>query len=63
MAHELARRKVDNIVATGAQYVVLSNPGCQFQIAAELKRRASPVRVMHIADFLALVKCNSEIES
>ena len=54
MARELARRKVDNIVATGAQYVVLSNPGCEFQIAAELKRRGSPIRVMHIADFLAL---------
>jgi glycolate oxidase iron-sulfur subunit len=54
MARELARRKVDNIIATGAQYVVLSNPGCQFQIAAELKRRGSPIRVMHLADFLAL---------
>jgi len=54
MARELARRKVDNIIATGAQYVVLSNPGCEFQIAAELKRRASPIRVMHMADFLAL---------
>jgi glycolate oxidase iron-sulfur subunit len=54
MARELARRKADNIIATGAQYVVLSNPGCEFQIAAELKRRASSIRVMHIADFLAL---------
>jgi glycolate oxidase iron-sulfur subunit len=54
MARELARRKVDNIIATGAQYVVLSNPGCEFQIAAELKRRGSPIRVMHMADFLAL---------
>jgi hypothetical protein len=33
---------------------VLSNPGCEFQIAAELKRRGSSIRVMHIADFLAL---------
>jgi glycolate oxidase iron-sulfur subunit len=54
MAHELARRKVDNIIATGAQYVVLSNPGCQFQITAELKRRGSSIRVIHMADFLAL---------
>lgn len=54
MARELAQRKVDNIIATGAQYVVLSNPGCEFQIAAELKRRGSPIRVMHMADFLAL---------
>jgi glycolate oxidase iron-sulfur subunit len=54
MARELARRKADNIIATGADYVVLSNPGCEFQIAAELKRRGSPIRVVHIADFLAL---------
>jgi len=54
MARELVRRKVDNIVATDVQYVVLSNPGCEFQIAAELKRRGSSIRVMHIADFLAL---------
>jgi glycolate dehydrogenase iron-sulfur subunit len=59
MARELARRKVDNIIATGAQYVVLSNPGCQFQIAAELKRRGSSIRVMHIADFLALAAVSS----
>ncbi len=54
MARELARRKVDNIIATEAQYVVLSNPGCEFQIAAELKRRRSPVQVVHLADFLAM---------
>jgi glycolate oxidase iron-sulfur subunit len=59
MARELARRKVDNIIATGAQYVVLSNPGCEFQIAAELKRRGASIRVMHLADFLALAAARS----
>jgi glycolate oxidase iron-sulfur subunit len=54
MADRLARRKADNIEATGADYVVLGNPGCEFQIAAELRRRNSRVRVMHLADFLAL---------
>ena len=54
MARALARRKADNIIATGADYVVLSNPGCEFQIAAELKRRGAPIRVIHLADFLAL---------
>ena len=54
MARALAKRKVDNIVATGADYVVLANPGCEFQIAAELKRRAARTRVIHLADFLAL---------
>lgn len=54
MARRLAQRKADNIEATGADYVILGNPGCEFQIAAELKRRGSRVRVAHLADFLAL---------
>jgi len=54
MARDLVRRKADNIVATGADYVVLANPGCEFQIAAELRRRASNIKVVHLADFLAM---------
>jgi glycolate dehydrogenase iron-sulfur subunit len=54
MARDLVRRKVDNIVATGADYVVLGNPGCEFQIAAELRRRAAKTRAVHLADFIAL---------
>ncbi len=54
MARELARRKADHIIATGADYVVLANPGCEFQIAAELRRRGSSIRVVHLADFLAM---------
>jgi glycolate oxidase iron-sulfur subunit len=59
MAHDLARRKADNILATDADYVVLSNPGCEFQIAAELRRRGSKTRVIHLADFLALAAAGS----
>ncbi len=54
MARGLAQRKADNIEATGAEYVVLGNPGCEFQIARELRRRGSRTRVIHLADFLAL---------
>jgi glycolate oxidase iron-sulfur subunit len=54
MARALAKRKADNIIATGADYVVLSNPGCEFQIAAELRRRGEHIKVIHLADFLAL---------
>jgi len=54
MARDLARRKADNIVATGADYVVLANPGCEFQIAAEFRRRGSKIKVVHLADFLAM---------
>jgi glycolate oxidase iron-sulfur subunit len=54
MAHALVRRKADNIEATHVDFVVLGNPGCEFQIAAELRRRGSRTRVIHLADFLAL---------
>jgi glycolate oxidase iron-sulfur subunit len=54
MAHALVRRKADNIEAARADFVVLGNPGCEFQIAAELRRRGSRTRVIHLADFLAL---------
>ena len=53
-ARVLAQRKAATIIATGADYVVLANPGCQFQIAAELRRRGARTRVIHLADFVAL---------
>jgi glycolate dehydrogenase iron-sulfur subunit len=59
MAHTLVRRKADNIEATRADFVVLGNPGCEFQIAAELRRRGSRTRVTHFADFLALAAAGS----
>jgi glycolate oxidase iron-sulfur subunit len=58
MARALARRKVDNILATGADYLVLSNPGCEFQIAAELRRRRSEVKVVHLSQFIAQALTN-----
>jgi len=54
MARALAERKADNIIATGADYVVMANVGCQFQIDAELRRRGAKTRAIHLADFLAL---------
>ncbi|MBF6571508.1 MAG: 4Fe-4S dicluster domain-containing protein [Candidatus Binataceae bacterium] len=54
MARDLVNRKVDNIAATGADYVVLGNLGCELQIAAELRRRGSKTRAIHLADFIAL---------
>jgi glycolate dehydrogenase iron-sulfur subunit len=55
-ARALAGRKVDAILATGADYVVLANPGCQFQIAAELRRRGAAAKVVHLADFITLAQ-------
>jgi glycolate oxidase iron-sulfur subunit len=63
MAGMLARRKADNIEATAADYVVLANPGCEFQIGAELRRRKSKARVIHLAEFLAMALEGGEADS
>jgi glycolate oxidase iron-sulfur subunit len=53
MAERLQRRKTKNILETGAEVVVTTNPGCLLQIRAGLdKAGAQHVQVMHIADFL-----------
>lgn len=53
MAERLQRRKVENILRTGATCVVTTNPGCLLQMRAGLdKAGASHVETLHIADFL-----------
>ena len=53
MAQRLQRRKIQNILATGATTVVTSNPGCLLQLQAGLKKAGAPhIRVLHIADYL-----------
>ena len=52
MAGRLQTRKVKNILQCGAHLVVTSNPGCQLQIQAGLRKAGSQVKVVHIADFL-----------
>lgn len=51
-AEALLRRKVDHIVATGANVVVTANPGCHLQIAAGLADCGSKTRVMHIVELI-----------
>ncbi len=53
MAERLQRRKVENILKTGAQIVLTTNPGCILQIRAGLKKAgAHHVQVLHLADYL-----------
>lgn len=63
MAARLQRRKVENILKTGARVVVTTNPGCLLQIQAGLRAAGSTVRAVHIADYLdehwALSQCIS----
>lgn len=54
MADALSRRKLDNILSTGAQLVIASNAGCLLQIMREVRRQRSPLQVMHPMDLLDL---------
>jgi glycolate oxidase iron-sulfur subunit len=52
MADRLQQRKIDNIIKTGAQLIVTTNPGCLLQIRAGLQKAGSQIEALHIADFL-----------
>ena len=54
MARRLQRRKLENILATGASVVATGNPGCLSWIGAGLKERGLPeIRVAHPVTLLA----------
>ena len=51
-AAELGERKAQSILATGADAVVTSNPGCALQIRSHLSRLGRPLPVLHPAEVL-----------
>jgi len=61
MAARLQRRKTQNILQTGAEVVVTTNPGCILQLRAGLRKAgATQIQVVHIADFLDCALGGSE---
>ena len=52
MSARLSRRKLENILSTGAQYVVTANAGCLLQIAREARHQGHPLQVVHPMDLL-----------
>ena len=52
MSDRILERKIANIRATGADYLVTANPGCLLQLKSALEA-SSPVRVMHLTELLA----------
>ena len=51
-AEELGDRKAENILKTGAEAIVSSNPGCLLQIRAGLERAGRPLPVLHMVELL-----------
>ena len=54
MSDRLARRKIENILSTGAKIVLAANAGCLLQIQSEVRRGGYPLRVMHPMELLDL---------
>ncbi|MFO0870644.1 MAG: (Fe-S)-binding protein [Pirellulales bacterium] len=54
MAERLSRRKLANILSTGARVVVTANAGCLLQIAREARLQGEVLRIMHPMDLLDL---------
>ena len=48
------RRKLENVLRTGAQIVLASNAGCLLQIGREVRPQRLPLLVMHPMDLLDL---------
>ncbi len=51
-ARQLADRKAQQVIRSGAQAVVSANPGCLLQIASALRRAGHPLPVLHIVEVL-----------
>jgi L-lactate dehydrogenase complex protein LldE len=45
--------KVRNVIASGAEAVVVSEPGCLMNVAGGLRKAGSSIRPMHIIEVLA----------
>jgi glycolate oxidase iron-sulfur subunit len=50
---DVLNRKMENIEDTQAEVVVTTNPGCLLQLNAGAELTNSPVKVMHLAEFVA----------
>ncbi|WP_169543738.1 (Fe-S)-binding protein [Sneathiella aquimaris] len=53
ISEEMVDRKIDNILATGADMLTAGDLGCLMNIAGRLHRKGHKVKVLHIAEILA----------
>jgi len=51
-ARQLADRKAQNVIHSGAQALVSANPGCLLHIASGLKRAGHPLPMFHIVQII-----------
>ena len=51
-ARQLGERKASSVLATGADLLVTSNPGCMLQLRATLEARGAALPMAHVAEVL-----------
>ena len=52
VSSSIVDRKLANVEATGASCLVACDAGCLMQMSGRLRRRASPIRAVHLAEVL-----------
>jgi glycolate oxidase iron-sulfur subunit len=52
MSMQVLDAKMENVLATGTDYVVAGNPGCLLQLNLGLKQRGREPRALHVVDLL-----------
>ncbi len=48
----MVAEKIDNIIATGAEYLIGSDAGCLMNMEGRLKKIGHPMKVLHVAEVL-----------
>ncbi len=50
----MTEQKVENAITTGAEYIISTDFSCLMQLDAYIKQKNLPLKVLHIADVLAM---------
>jgi L-lactate dehydrogenase complex protein LldF len=53
-AERILARKLANVQETGARILVTDNPGCIMHLRGGIDAQGLPIRVLHIAELMAL---------
>ena len=61
-ARQLADRKAQHVIGSGAQALVSANPGCLLHIASGLRRAGHPLPVFHIVELIDAALGPSSLE-
>ena len=59
VSRSMMENKIEDILASGADTVVMCEPGCLMNVAGGLQKAGSNIRAMHIIDLLAKTELNA----